>query len=67
MKDTVVPFSNAEALATKLKEYGVKYDLNAFPNSNHDLGSDSKNKKIADDLLNSYLKTYLGVESGAKC
>jgi acetyl esterase/lipase len=66
MKDSIVPFSNAEALAAKLKEYGVKYDFNAYLNSDHDLGSDSENQKIANDLLFSYIKTYLGVEPGAK-
>ena len=66
MKDSVVPFSNAEALAAKLEECGVKYDFNIFPNSDHDLGSDSENKKIANDLLFSYIKTYLGVEPNAK-
>lgn len=66
MKDSIVPFSNAEALAAKLKECGVKYDFNIFPNSDHGLDSDSENKKIANDLLISYIKTYLGTEPGAK-
>lgn len=66
MKDSIVPFSNAQALVAKFEEYGVKYDFNAYPNSDHDLGSDSENKSIANDLLISYIKTYLGVESTAK-
>ena len=66
MKYSIVPFSNAEALVAKLSEYGVKYDFNIFPNSEHNLGSDPENKRIANDLLISYVKTYLGVESNAK-
>lgn len=61
-KDTIVPFSNAVALANKLKQYGVKYDFNIYPNSGHGLSSDKKNKKIAQKLLEEYMLTYLGKE-----
>lgn len=61
-KDTIVPFSNAEAIVEKFKEYGVKYDFNIYPNSGHSLNNDEANRKIADDLLFKYLETYLGKE-----
>lgn len=61
-KDTVVPFSNATALAQKLEQYGVVYDFNIYPNSNHGLSDDKENAKIADELLYKYLETYLGKE-----
>lgn len=61
-KDTIVPFSNAEAIVEKFKEYGVKYDFNIYPNSGHSLNKDEENRKIADDLLFKYLETYLGKE-----
>lgn len=61
-KDTVVPFSNAVSLTNKLKEYGVKYDFNIYPNSEHNLASDSESAKIADKLFVEYMLTYLGKE-----
>lgn len=60
MKDSIVPFSNAQALDTKLTEYGVTHYFNAYPNSDHDLGADAENKKIANDLLIEYCQKYLG-------
>lgn len=65
-KDTIVPFSNAQALADKLREYGVTYDFNIYPNSGHGLSEDAENIEIADDLLYKYIKTYLGTEATAK-
>ncbi len=61
-KDTIVPFSNAVALVEKLKECGVKYDFNIYPNSGHGLSSDKENAKIADKLFIEYMETYLGKE-----
>lgn len=63
MKDTIVPFSNATALAEALEANGVKYDFNAYPNSGHGLSSDKESQKTADKLMESYAATYLGVES----
>lgn len=65
-KDSIVPFSNATAIVEKFEEYGVTYDFNIYPNSDHDLGSDPDKTKIADDLLYEYLMTYLGREETAK-
>ena len=61
-KDTVVPFSNAESIVKKFDKYGVKYDFNIFPNSNHGLESDPDNTKRAEELLGKYVKAYLGDE-----
>lgn len=65
-KDTIVPFSNAQALADKFDEYGVKYDFNIYPNSGHGLSEDKENIDIADDLLFEYVGTYLGAEKAAE-
>lgn len=59
MKDSIVPFSNAETLDAKLTEYGVSHDFNIYPNSDHDLGADKDNAKIAEKLLLEYCQTYL--------
>lgn len=59
MKDSIVPFSNAEALDAKLTEYGVPHDFNIYPNSDHDLGADEENRLKANDLLLEYCQTYL--------
>lgn len=56
VKDSIVPFSNAQSLDAKLTEYGVPHHFNVYPNSDHDLGADAANKKIANDLLIDYLK-----------
>lgn len=65
-KDNIVPFSNATAIVEKFEEYGVKYDFNIYPNSDHSLADDEANIDIADDLLIKYVKTYLGTEASAK-
>ncbi len=62
MKDTVVPFSNALAIVSKLEQYGVKHDFNIYPNSNHGLESDPEKAQIADNLFTEYVLTYLGAE-----
>lgn len=59
MKDSIVPYSNAVSLEAKLTQYGVTHVLNSYPNSDHDLGNDESNKKIANDLLINYCITYL--------
>ena len=60
--DTIVPFSNAEIIVAKFEKYGVKYDFNIFPNSNHGLESDPDNSILAEELLSEYVKAYLGDE-----
>ena len=60
--DTVVPYSNAETIVEKFNEYGVTYDLNIFWNSNHGLESDPENTRIAEELFDEYMMTYIGVE-----
>ncbi len=59
MKDSIVPYSNAVSLDAALTQYGVTHVFNAYPNSDHDLGSDETNKEIANDLLIEYCNTYL--------
>ncbi|MBR3598124.1 MAG: alpha/beta hydrolase [Clostridia bacterium] len=65
-KDDIVPYSNALSIVEKFEEYGVTYDFNSYPNSGHGLDSDPENKKIADELIYRYIKTYLGEEATAK-
>lgn len=62
--DSIVPFSNAKILVEKLDEYGVKYDFNIFPNSNHGLESDPDKLAKADELFAKYMAKYIGVENG---
>lgn len=62
VKDTVVPFSNAETLIEKFEEFGVKYNFNIYPDSNHGLESNPENARIADELFAEYMATYIGVE-----
>lgn len=59
MKDSIVPYSNAVTLDAKLTQNGVTHVLNSYPNSDHDLGNDAANKKIANDLLIEYCNKYL--------
>lgn len=59
MKDTVVPYNNAVTLDAKLTEYGVTHYFNSYPNSDHDLGSDKSNRRLADTLFAEYCNTYL--------
>ena len=59
MKDSVVPYSNAVSLDAKLTESGVTHYFNSYPNSDHDLGSDKSNKRLADTLFLEYCNTYL--------
>ena len=59
MKDSIVPFSNAQTLDKLLTQYGVTHVLNAYPNSDHDLGADEANSDLASDLLIEYCNTYL--------
>ncbi len=62
VKDSVVPFSNAETLVAKLDKYGVEYCFNIYPDSNHGLESNPENARIADELFTEYVVTYLGAE-----
>lgn len=59
MKDSVVPYSNAVSLDAKLTEYGVEHYFNSYPNSDHDLGDDKSNTRLADTLLEEYCSKYL--------
>lgn len=59
VKDSIVPYSNAVSLDAKLTEYGVTHYFNSYPNSDHDLGSDKSNRKLADTLFAEYCNTYL--------
>lgn len=59
MKDSIVPYSNAQTLDRLLTQYGVTHCFNSYPNSDHDLGADSANSDIASDLLVEYCNTYL--------
>lgn len=65
VEDTVVPFSNAESIVKKFDEFGVKYDFNIFPNSNHGLESDPENSVRAEELLAKYILRYIGAEKGS--
>lgn len=66
LEDRIVPFSNAKAIVGRFEQYGVKHDFNIYPNSGHGLDADPENSSIANDLLISYVKTYLGTEPNAK-
>ena len=59
MKDSIVPYSNAQSLDRLLTQYGVPHYFNSYPNSDHDLGADEENKSIASALLIEYCNTYL--------
>lgn len=58
-QDSIVPFSNAKSLVEAFEKYGVKYDFNVYPNSNHGLSDDKKNQKTADKLFDEYIKQYV--------
>ena len=59
MRDSIVPYSNAQSLDSLLTYYGVPHYFNSYPNSDHDLGADEENKDIASSLLVEYCNTYL--------
>lgn len=59
VKDTIVPFTNAQNLDAKLTEYGVKHDFVVFPNSDHSLANDPDKSQETTDLLIQYAKEYL--------
>lgn len=65
--DTIVPYSNAAALAKKLDDFGIEHVLNSYPNSNHGLSDDPDNDKIANELFTEYTQKYLGIEKAPKC
>lgn len=58
-QDQVVPFSNATALADRLEELGLPYELIVFENSNHGLDSDPECAEKARELLYEYAERYL--------
>lgn len=57
--DSIVPFSNAQALDALLTQYGVEHVLNAYNAADHDLGKDNEAKKRADELLFGYIDRFL--------
>lgn len=57
--DTIVPFSNAQALYALLTQYGVEHVLNVYEGADHDLGKDDEAKKRADELLFGYIDRFL--------
>ncbi len=58
-KDTVVPFSNAEALNAALETNGVTHVFVEFPNSGHGLDKDPDETNRMYTLLGQYAQTYL--------
>ena len=57
--DTIVPFSNAQALDALLTQYGVEHVLNVYEGADHDLGKDEDAKDRADELLFGYIDRFL--------
>lgn len=57
--DSVVPYSNATALDSKLTSCGVEHTFITFPNSNHGLESDIECMNYANKLLFEYCEKYL--------
>ena len=58
-KDSVVPYSNAVQMATRLAMAGVPYDLLSYPNSDHNLADDPDVSNRFLSLLLSYATRYL--------
>ena len=58
-KDTVVPYSNAVNMATRLAITGVTYDLLTYPNSDHNLADDPDVSNRFLSLVLSYATRYL--------
>jgi acetyl esterase/lipase len=58
-KDSVVPYSNAVQMATRLAMAGVPYDLLSYPNSDHNLADDPDVSNRFLTLLLSYATRYL--------
>ena len=57
--DTIVPFSNAEALDAKMTECGVTHIFNIYPNSGHGLDNDKDIDSVATSNAIEYLNTYV--------
>lgn len=57
--DSIVPFSNAEALDALLTQYGVEHVLNVYNGADHDLGKDEEAKDRANELLFGYIDRFL--------
>ncbi len=62
MKDSVVPFTNAQTIIEKFEQYGVEYDFNIYPDSEHGLESNPENALISEQLFTEYVEKYLGSE-----
>ena len=58
-KDTVVPYSNAVTMATRLAIAGDTYDLLTYPSSDHNLADDPDVSNRFLNLLLSYATHYL--------
>ena len=59
VKDVIVPYSNALILEKKLREFGVRYDMNTYSLSGHGLEADEENRKKAEELADRYIREYL--------
>ena len=57
--DSIVPFSNAQALDAKLTEYGIEHVFNVYDGADHDLAKDDAAKDRADTLIHEYMYKYL--------
>lgn len=58
-KDTIVPFSNGQAMADRLQELGVEHEFIVFPNSGHGLESDPDCSTRANEVVRAYAQRYL--------
>jgi acetyl esterase/lipase len=58
-KDTVVPYSSAVQMASRLSIAGVPYDLLTYPNSDHNLADDPEVSNRFLSLVLSYATQYL--------
>jgi acetyl esterase/lipase len=58
-KDTIVPYSNAVEMATRLATAGVPYDLLTYPNSDHNLADDPDVSDRFLSLVLAYAAEYL--------
>ncbi|MCQ2457005.1 MAG: alpha/beta hydrolase, partial [Clostridia bacterium] len=59
MKDTIVPYLDAEELDCKLSALGVPHDFVIYPNSDHDLWADRDCRRRTDRLFAEYAEKYL--------
>ncbi len=58
-KDSIVPYQNALDIVNAFDAAGAKYDFVSYPNSDHDLASDSDSEDKTYLLYVEYAKAYL--------